>query len=262
MKQVILYLLYVRMVFRCQIQYRSSFLMTMAAQILVPFTVFAGMLLLFQRFGHLGGWSVAEVMLCFASIHVSFAVSECYARGFDNFSGIVSQGEFDRILVRPRSPVLQVLGARFEFSRMGRLTLAIIVLAIAIHSLDVSWNLLRIFALVMMISAGAAIFTGIFMISATLCFWTLQGLEVINIFTDGGREMAQYPLDIYIKEITRFFTFIIPFGLVNYLPLQYILDKPGNSPWQALLPLAAFLFLIPCVLLWRLGVRHYQSSGS
>ena len=48
-------------------------------------------------------------------------------------------------------------------------------------------------------------FTGIFILAATLCFWTIQGLEVANIFTDGGREMAQYPLIIYQKWVTVFF---------------------------------------------------------
>ena len=257
-----LYWQYVRMVFRCQMQYRASFIMTLTAQVLVPFSIFAGMLLLFQRFGRLGRWSVQEVMLCFAVIHMAFALSECFARGFDAFSQVVSHGEFDRILVRPRNTVLQVLGARFEFSRIGRLVLSIIVLGVAVHGLPIAWNLIRILTLVLMILGGVGIFTGIFMISAAFCFWTLQGLEVMNIFTDGGREMAQYPLDIYKKEITRFFTYAIPFGLVNYLPLRFLLDLPGSSPWQAFLPLLALLFLIPCILLWRMGVRHYQSSGS
>jgi len=257
-----LYLRYVKMVFRCQMQYRVSFLLTMLAQMLIPFSVFAGMLLLFQRFHLLGSWQVDEVMLCFAVIHMAFALSECFARGFDMFAQVVYQGEFDRILVRPRGTVLQVLGARFEFSRMGRLCLSVVVMGIAVSRLSIAWNPLKVLSLVLMVSCGTLVFAGIFMLAATLCFWTLQGLEVVNIFTDGGREMAQYPLDIYKKEITRFFTFVIPFGMVNYLPLRYLLDRPGSMAWHALLPLCATLFLVPCVLLWRFGVRRYQSAGS
>jgi ABC-2 type transport system permease protein len=52
-----------------------------------------------------------------------------------------------------------------------------------------------------MITSGVLIFTGIYMLAATMCFWTVQGLEVANIFTDGGREMAQYPLNIYQKWV-------------------------------------------------------------
>jgi len=257
-----LYFKYVKMVFRCQLQYRTSFILTMFAQIFIPFSVFAGMLLLFQRFHILGNWTVNEVLLCFSVIHMAFALSECFARGFDMFSQIVSQGEFDRILVRPRNTVLQVLGSRFEFARMGRLLLALIVMIMAITRLELHWNLLKGLTLFFMVICGTLIFAGIFMAAATLSFWTLQGLEVVNIFTDGGREMAQYPLDIYKKEVMRFFTFVIPFGAVNYLPLMYLLDREGGSPVYSFIPLVALLFLIPCLLFWKFGVRHYQSSGS
>lgn len=257
-----LYWLYVQMALRCQMQHRASFLMLCTSQILVPFTVYAGMILLFQRFGHLGSWSVREVMLLFALTHMAFSLSECFARGFDSFATLVSQGDFDRILVRPRNTVLQVLGARFEFSRVGRLVLSVIILAVALQGLPIAWQPLKILTLLLMVSGGMAIFFGIFMLGATFCFWTIQGIEVINILTDGGREMAQYPLDIYAREFTRFFTFVIPFGIVNYLPLNYILDKPGSPALLGLLPLAAFLFLIPCLAFWRLGVRRYRSAGS
>ncbi|MCK9253341.1 MAG: ABC transporter permease [Clostridiales bacterium] len=256
-----LYFRYVRMVFRCQLQYRASFWMTLLAQMLVPFSVLAGLLMLFHRFKRLGDWSVADVLLCFAAIHMAFALSECFARGFDQFSQLVIQGEFDRILVRPRGTVLQVLGARVEFSRFGRLLLSVLVLGAAIRLADIPWNAMRVLTLFLMVTGGAAIFIGIFMLAAALCFWTLQGLEVANIFTDGGREMAQYPLDIYRTEVMRIFTFIIPFGTVNYLPLRYLLGLSSQT-WLAATPLAGFLFLLPCILVWRAGVRHYQSAGS
>ncbi len=117
--------------------------------------------------------------------------------------------------------------------------------------------------LLLMIGGGVLIFIGIFMLTAALCFWTIQGLEVANIFTDGGREMAQYPLNIYQKWVTVFFTFIIPFGAVSYLPLLSILGKShGNVYLYMMMPLASVLFLLPCYLVWQIGVRHYRSTGS
>ena len=173
-----MYFRYMKLAFRGQLQYRASFLMTLAAQMLVPFTIFAGMLLLFDRFHRLGEWSVDEVMLCFACTHIAFALSECFARGFDLFSGLVSQGEFDRVLVRPRNTVLQVLGARFEFSRIGKVALFSVVLGIALTRLSLDWNPLRVLALVLMIVCGSLVFTAIFMMAATACFWTIQGIEI------------------------------------------------------------------------------------
>jgi ABC-2 type transport system permease protein len=257
-----LYLKYARMIFRGLLQYRSSFLMSAAAQMLVPLSGITGVIILFQRFHRLGSWSMPDVLLCFAVTHAAFSVSECFARGFDIFSQVVRSGDFDRILVRPRSLILQVLGARIDFSRLGRLMFSLALLVSAARFAVKVWSPLKILALTGMVAGGAVIFTGIFMLAAALSFWTVQGLEIANIFTDGGREVSQYPLDIYPKELTRFFTWIIPFAMVNVLPLRYLLDLPGSKSWQAFLPLAAIVFFLPCLGFWRFGVRHYQSTGS
>lgn len=252
---------YLLILLKSQMQYRASFLLLSFGQFLIPFTVFAGLYFLFERFGQIEGWTFYEVALIFGIIHMAFALAECLSRGFDMFSTLVVSGEFDRLLVRPRGTVLQVLGSKFEFTRIGRLLQSSIVLAWAVSGLSVEWTAWKIIVVILMIASGAVIFTGIFMIMAALCFWTIQGLEVANVFTDGGREMAQYPLSIYQKWVTRFFTFVIPFGCVNYLPLLYVLDRT-DSYWNSLAPLAGFAFLLPCWLVWRFGVRHYRSTGS
>lgn len=258
-----LYFKYLSILFKSQLQYRTSFWLLTFGQFFIPFSVFAGLYFMFERFGQLRGWSFFETALCFAIVHMAFSLSECFARGFDAFSSLVAGGDFDRVLVRPRSTVVQVLGSKFEFTRFGRLLQSAIVLVWALYNLPIEWSIAKVITLLLMVASGVLIFTGIYMLAATLCFWTIQGMEVANIFTDGGREMAQYPLNIYQKWVTVFFTFIIPFGCVSYLPLLYILDKVhGNEILYMLMPLAGVLFLLPCILVWQLGVRHYRSTGS
>lgn len=258
-----LYIKYMFILFKSQMEYRTSFILLSVGQFFVPFLVFVSILLFFQRFPNIGGWSLYEVALCYSIIHIAFSLSECFARGFDSFSSLIVNGDFDRVLVRPRNSVLQVLGSKFEFTRIGRLAQSIIVLIFSLTNLSVVWNEAKIITLVLMILSGVFIFTGIYMLGATLCFWTIEGLEVINIFTDGGREISQYPLSIYKEWVRKFFTFVIPFGTVNYLPLMFILNKvQGNTVMYMLTPLFGLLFIIPCLIIWNFGVRHYKSTGS
>jgi ABC-2 type transport system permease protein len=244
-------------------QYRTSFWLLSFGQFFIPFTVFAGLYFLFERFGQIKGWDFFEVALCFAVIHMAFATSECFARGYDAFSSLVVNGEFDRLLVRPRSTVVQVLGSKFEFTRFGRLLQSVMVLGWALMNLSIEWSVIKAITLCLMVISGILIFTGIYIVAATMCFWTIQGIEIVNIFTDGGREIAQYPLNIYQKCITKFFTYVIPFGTVNYLPLMYVLGKTeGNDIFYMITPIMGSLFILPCLLVWHLGVRHYRSTGS
>lgn len=258
-----LYFKYLSIHLKSQMQYRASFALLTSGQFLIPFTVFAGLYFLFDRFGQLQGWSFAEAALCFGVVHLAFSLSECFARGFDAFSSLVVDGGFDRVLVRPRGTVIQVLGSKFEFTRFGRMVQGGLVLGWAVSQLDVEWTFVKALTLLFMVAGGVLIFVGIYMLTATLCFWTIQGLELANIFTDGGREMAQYPLNIYEKWVTAFFTFVIPFGAVSYLPLLSVLGRTdGPALLYMLMPLAGALFVLPCVLVWRFGVRHYRSTGS
>jgi len=83
---------------------------------------FLGIWALFSRFGSLGEWTLPEVALFYGMVHMAFAISEAAARGFDILHRQVRSGDFDRILLRPRSTVLQVMGLEFQLLRVGRFT--------------------------------------------------------------------------------------------------------------------------------------------
>ena len=258
-----LYVKYIALLLKSQLQYRASFAMTVFTQFLTPFTAFAGIYLLFERFGNIDGWTAYEVFLCFAIMGASFSISTCLARGFDIFPNMIKNAGFDRVLVRPRGTIIQVLGSGFDLKRLGHLIQAIVVLIIAISGIKINWDIIKILTLINMIVGGAFIFSGVYMLQAALAFWTVEGLEIANILTNGVREYASYPLNIFPKWITRFFTFIIPFSLVNYLPLKSLLGHICDSHmFYMLLPLIGVLFIAPCLLVWSLGVKHYSSTGS
>lgn len=255
------YLRYLRIQLKSQLQYRASFFLLVLGQFVTSFSALLTVYFLMSRFHEIDGFSFSEVLLCFAVVLMGFSLAECFLRGFDQFGQLIRSGEFDRILVRPRSEMLQVLGAKMEFSRVGRFLQAALVFCYAIPASGIHWTADRILLLVLMVLSGAAVFGGLYVIYASLCFFTTEGLEFINIFTDGGREFGAYPLSVYGKSVLRFFTFVVPLALVQYYPLLYLTGRSGSIlPFFS--PFAALLFLIPCRLLWRIGVRHYRSTGS
>ncbi len=256
-----LYKHYISIVIRSTMQYKTSFFLTMLGQFMVSFNVFLGIFFMFRRFSSVEGFSYSEVLLCFAIILMEFSLAEMFARGFDCFSGIVRSGEFDRILVRPQSEIVQVLGSKFELTRIGRIFQAVVMFVYGIVKSDISWNFPKILTVFFMLVGGASVFFGLFLIYAALCFFTLDGLEFMNVFTDGAREFGKYPVGIYGEKILLFATFIIPYALIQYYPLLYLLGR-RTSAFYIILPLLACLFLVPAMFFWKFGVRHYASSGS
>lgn len=256
-----LYCHFISVIIRCKMQYKKSFIMYTIGAFLVSFNVFVGIFFLFRRFTNIKGFTYTEVLLCYSIVLMAFTLAEMFARGFDTFPDLVRTGGFDRVLLRPRGIMLQVFGSQFELTRIGRLLQAAVLLAYGMWKSHIHWTADKILTVCLMILGGCALFSGFFLVYAALSFFTLEGLEFMNIFTNGLKEYGKYPMGIYGKGVLWIMTFLIPFALVQYYPFLYLLDRRTDAGYM-ILPLAASLFLLPCYLLWRYGVRHYQSSGS
>ncbi|MFV2089400.1 MAG: ABC transporter permease [Pseudomonadales bacterium] len=252
---------------RSQLQYRLSFLLMMFGHFVTSGVEALGLWALFDRFGMLVQWSLAEVAFLYGMVNVAFPISEAMARGFDIFGrDFVKTGEFDRLLLRPRSTVLQLAGHDFQLQRLGRLLQGLIVLVWAMWALQIEWNVARALLLVFTVLSAVVFFYALFIFQATLSFWTIESLEIMNTLTYGGVETASYPLAIYQPGFRRFFTFVVPLGCISYFPAVAILgveDPLGTSRvFQYLAPLAGYGFFLASLIAWRFGIRHYTSTGS
>ncbi len=267
-----LYLRYIGVSLRAQMEYRTSFVLVMGGALLNTVMEFLAILALFQRFGSLRGWRLPEVALLWGMIQVSSSVADAFGRGFDQFANQVRTGDFDRLLLRPRSTALQVVGHELTLFRVGRLLPGLVVLGWALARLEIAWTPERVLLVPAAVAGGAALFLGLLVVQATLSFWTIEGLEIMNAVTYGGVETAQYPLTIYRDWFRGFFTWMIPLACANFLPAHALLGRPAPSlpPFSGaapdlmlwLSPVAGFLFLGLALQAWKLGVRHYCSTGS
>ena len=262
-----LYFRYIGVSVRSQMQYRASFLMLAVSSFLAAGVDIVGIWALFERFKSLRGWTLPEVGLFFGLIVTAIAVGEAFGRGFDVFDRLIRSGDFDRLLLRPRGTAFQVAAQELTLFRLGKLSQGLIVLFWAAASLGVTWTAGRLLLAAVAIAGGASLFYGLFVLQATLAFWTVESLEVMNAFTYGGAETGQFPLSIYRPWFRRFFTFVVPLACVSYLPALAILDRPDNalgSPrwFQCISPLIGVAFMLLSLQAWKFGVRHYRSTGS
>jgi ABC-2 type transport system permease protein len=262
-----LYWLFVGSRLRAQMQYRESFLVMTVVSFLGLSTELLAIIILFNRFGDLAGWPVGEVAFLYGIASVSFGLAEMFGSGFDLFPDMIRRGEFDRVLLRPRSAFVQVLSADFQLRRLGRITQGLVAFGLAFAWASPEWTLGKLAYLPAVILCGMVLYIAFFVLGAVICFWTVESIEVINIITYGGTEFASYPLPIYHLLMQRFFTFVIPLAFVSYFPSLYLLDRPEASDWPLWLllvsPLAAATSLsLVARFFWGIGVRHYRSTGS
>ena len=252
---------------RSQLQYRLAFVLMAFGEFITSVVEAVGIWALFERFGSLGQWTLPQVAFLYGLVNCAFPISEALARGFDIFGKeFVKTGNFDRLLLRPRTTVLQLAGHEFKLQRVGRLIQGLVVLGWAIWMLEVDWTVGKVLLLLITLISGVIFFYALFILQATISFWTTESLEMMNTLTYGGVETAQYPLAIYRGWFRQFFTYVVPLGCISYFPTLAILgiDDPLGSSllFQVLSPGAGFVFFALALGAWRLGIRHYTSTGS
>ncbi len=253
---------------RSQLQYRTAFLLdtlTTASQVVTAFLTLA---LILQRFDNVGGWKLPEVAFLYGMVEMAFGSMDMLFSGFDpdNFSLQVQRGLLDQLMLRPVDITLQVLGSEFIVRRIGRIAQGAAVFALGLALLPIQWTPLKLVYLPVVFASLVCFFGGLFIIGATITFWTVESIEAVNIFTYGGTEMMAYPMSIYPDWMRRFFTYIVPAIFLNYYPALYILGKPDPLGLPAfapfLAPVAGFSVLLVAALFWQFGLRHYQSTGT
>jgi len=244
-----------------QMQYKLSFFLVTLGQFFAALTVFLGVYFMFARFNAVQGFTYRQALLCYAVMGTAFALAEMFGQGFQMYPRMLGNGEFDRALVRPRGIVFLSLAMHMDFARAGLLIQNVIVLVYAVSGGDVIWTWDKTLTLFLMIACGSLVFFALFLVQAAFAFFTVEGLEFMNILTYGGREFGRYPFSVYGRGILRFLTFGIPLALFQYYPLLYLLGREKGALYM-LAPLFSLLFLVPAYAFFRLGLKRYKSTGS
>ena len=252
---------------RAQMQYPFNAIMLAVGQFTATMIDMVGIWALFYRFGALDGWRIGDIAMFFGLVSVSFSIADFLSRGFDVLGAeFIKTGQLDRLLLRPRTLTLQLIGNDMRLSRFGRLAQGLAVLAIGTLSLDFHWTTAKLAFALWTIAGGTALFFGLMVIQGAIAFWTVESIEAMNVLTYGGVQAAQYPLSIYAGWFRTFLIFVVPIGCVAYFPVLALLGKPdplGAPAWfLPLSPAAGFAFLGISFVAWRFGVAKYTSTGS
>ena len=250
---------YLSLHLKISLEYKSSFILTVISQALAMLVELFTVMTLFNKFKLLEVYNTNELLLGFSTLWLGYSLVEMFGRGFDHFSKIIINGNFDILLIRPRSLFIQVIGQEICYEKIGRVLISLSMFIFSAFKVIKDISLLKILLLILMLLGTILIVLSLLIIGASFCFVTIQGLEVVNIFTNGTRQVGQYPMGIYKKGIRIFFSTIIP--IVNYYPLNYLSGRSNNLIYL-LLPLYTIIVFIISNIIFHLGTKKYASSGS
>lgn len=256
-----LYMHYFTMQLKSQMQYKASFLLSVFGQFLTAFTFFFGIRFIFDRITSVDIFTYEHVIMCYAVVMMAFAIGEMFGGGLAVFPDLLRSGELDRVVVRPRSVIFQVLAPNTDFTRLGLLLQAVVILCYAIPMSGIQWTAMKVFVLSCMILSGSVLFFCLFLISAAVSFFTIEAMDFMSVFTYGAREFGRFPMSVYGEGILKLMTYVIPLALFQYYPLLYLIGQE-ECRFGIFPPMFSLLFVIPSYAFYRFAFGKYQSTGS
>ncbi|GAA4599673.1 ABC-2 type transport system permease protein [Actinoplanes octamycinicus] len=251
---------------RSVVSYRTSFLIELLTN--VGATVFdvLTVLVLFRATDRIAGFTLPEALLITGIISAGFALADFTIGNVDRLKTYVRAGTLDAVLVRPLAALPQLLLMDLPIRKLLRVVFGFTVLVVAVRMNEIDWTPARV-ALLLVAPLSCAVFmSAIFVISASLAFWWVDSGELGSAFTYGGRDFASYPITVYGPVFRTLFAYVLGLAFIGYQPALALLGRPdplGLPAWAGFAsPLVALAAAVVAAAVWRVGLRHYRSTGS
>lgn len=268
MKDIVeLFLAYAKSGIKSYFAYRLDAVMRTIAVFLRESASVIAIYLALLKFDSINGWNIDELIFLFSLIFITYALFIMFFKSLRDFSMWVRRGDFDRVLLRPRGILTQlVLCGGDWLATFGHGALGITLFLLSAGRVGIRWNLGLALYYLASIVGGVLIQGALFLIFSTVSFYVVEASSLQNLIFWNMRRFVVYPISIYPKVIQTILIYIVPLAFVNYFPAQFFLQKADMADYPVFLlylsPFVGILLFGFAVIFWKLSLKRYQSTGN
>lgn len=209
--------------------------------------------ILFRLKEDIGGYGFREVMVLWGLSASSFGLSHVlFARVF-SLPELIINGKLDAYLVLPKNVLLGVMTSSTRTSAIGDVAYGLIMICLS------GFGIGAILLFLLFTVTGAVIITAFALLMGSLSFWFVRmeifGNQMQNVLIS----FATYPDGIFKGGIKYLLYYIIPTGMMVYLPVHVITDFNPKS-LLTVLGYALGLSVLAVGVFYR-GLRRYSSGN-
>lgn len=249
---------------RAQMQYKVDFLVSLVSNGVLNAVDFALLAAIMLRFPEIAGWSVYEIGLLYGMASIAMSLYRTLAPELHAFEQYIIQGTFDSLLIRPWPTLMVLLSRNLELRRLGGALQGAFIFAIAARHLTSAG---AIGPADVGIMAGLAVFGTLIpfslsLITASCAFWFGRSDDLQTFTMYAPITASHYPLTVFPGWLRALLLSLLPVGFISYIPVRFLLGKGGTWWSLAASPMAAGAIFAVAYAFWRLGHRHYHSTGT
>lgn len=247
-------------------EYKASFMFFILAIFFYYFSQLGIIWVVVNKFHSIGGWNIGEMAFLYGLFIFSQGITSLCFNSLNSFEDLIINGDFDRFLIRPLSPLGQVLCTNFEIASIAHFVIGGSALVFGSMYADVHWSPYKAAFLLPVIAGSVLIQGGIRIIVSSVAFWTVRNRAIVHTVVYSSKEFIHYPISIYNSWVRILLTFIFPLAFVNFYPATYFLDQGSRTLFhpilQFLTPAVGLILFSTSCLFWKYGTNQYKSTGN
>ena len=218
-----------------------------------------------KNFGSLGGWSFSQIAFLYGIASMSHGLSMVLFIQTWYIQYLVTEGEFDRLLLRPLGIFFQFSVMEFNLIGFTDLIPAICILIYGCSAVGFHPSFLNVIKLTAAIIGATLIRGALYMATCSIAFWTKRS-PVVDLDNSVIYYTSRYPISIYPMYFQIIFTYIIPLGFISFYPASELLQR-GTSMFlpNELCFMALLVVIVTYTIgyaIFKKGLSRYESSGS
>lgn len=208
------------------------------------------------------GWSRYELLFIYSFSMIPLGIFGIFSENFHGFARrYIVNGDFDRILLRPVSCWCQVIFESFNIESLGVILAGCAALIYSAVALDLEWTFLGVLWFIISALSGAVILMATFTVLCAFSFFIKEQSEY-HASCFHFLILSRYPLPIFGRTLQFALTWILPYGFISYYPATALLARNGDFPLCYATPIVALFSVIIAKRIWKIGLKHYDSSGN
>ncbi|CAM4432827.1 ABC transporter permease [Paenibacillus tarimensis] len=239
--------------------YRFDFIASLLVSILVsgigPYVQY----LYFTRSNGYPGWTLNEMFLFQGLLLLWLGLRDLL---FGDIRGYVIKfirsGDFDKLLIKPYSPVGVILVSGFSLSGIGPCSAGMVVLLVAWSQLNLTLCWETVVLLIVMFISGLLLYLAIIIMFSAITIMLVQ-MNGIGLIIDRLLGFADYPVDIFPKAVQTVLLTALPFAVWTFYPTQILLGRSDIGMWVA--SASSLIVLWISLQCWKRCLHHYTSAG-
>ena len=244
-----------------QLQYRTNVIVRILGAFAELFVILVFFKFLYNVTPFINEWDYEKMLILILTFDiVKNLLLGCFVKNLSKIEDILIDGKLDLYITKPIDSQFYV---SFQQISLGHIIQLIIPCSLLIFTLytskTIDFTIYSIILYIFNLLCGILIGYSLWISIMSFSFYIVKIKALHEIFLD-ILQLGKYPSSIYNKHIKFLLKFIFPILMIASYPTEIFLGLISESACLILIFITVITFVLSRIL-WKLGIRSYESAG-